>query len=343
MYPSIPCQPVEMGASVIGAGSWGTALAMQLARAGHSVSLWARDAAHIGEIQRTGENKRYLNGCPFPEGVHASADLEAVVRAADELLVCAVPSHAVRETLERARPWIADTAIIVSASKGIEEETAQRMSEVISQATGAGERVAVLSGPSFAREVAEAMPTALTAAASNMAHAEFVQHYFASAMFRVYALDDVIGVEVGGAVKNVIAIATGVSDGLGLGHNARAALITRGLTEISRLAARLGGDPLTVSGLSGMGDLVLTCTGSLSRNRSVGLRLGEGESLKEILGDMQQVAEGVRNTLAIDDLARDLAVELPITSQMRALLFENKTASAAMVDLMSRQLKPEFS
>ena len=332
-----------MGASVIGAGSWGTALALQLARAGHSVSLWARNADHVEEIRQKGENARYLPGCALPESIIPTADLEHAVRAGDEMLVCAIPSHAVRDTLTRARPWVPQEAIVVSASKGIEEETARRMSEVMSEATGAGDRVAVLSGPSFAREVAEALPTALTAAAGDMDHAEFVQHYFASPMFRVYAVDDMVGVEIGGAVKNVIAIATGVSDGLGLGHNARAALITRGLTEISRLAARMGGDPLTVSGLSGMGDLVLTCTGSLSRNRAVGLRLGQGETLDEILGDMQQVAEGVRNTVAIADLAIDLGVELPITTHMRALLFENKTASEAMVDLMTRQLKPEFS
>ncbi len=316
---------------------------MQLARAGHPVSLCARDAEHVQEMRETGENKRYLDGCALPENIRATADLEEAVRAGDEMLVCAVPSHAVRATLTHARPWIPDQAIIVSASKGIEEETAQRMSEVLTEASGAGARVAVLSGPSFAREVAEALPTVVTAAAGDMSHAEFVQHYFASPMFRVYAVDDMIGVEVGGAVKNVIAIATGVSDGLALGHNARAALITRGLAEISRLAARLGGDPITVSGLSGMGDLVLTCTGSLSRNRTVGLRLGQGETLADILADMQQVAEGVRNTTAIDDLGRELGVELPITTQMRALLFENKTAADAMVDLMTRQLKPEFS
>ena len=316
---------------------------MQLARAGHPVSLWARDADHVQEMHETGENKRYLDGCALPENIRVTADLEEAVRAGDEMLVCAVPSHAVRSTLTHARTWIPDQAIIVSASKGIEEETAQRMSEVMTEATGAGDRVAVLSGPSFAREVAEALPTVVTAASGDMGHAEFVQHYFASPMFRVYAVDDMVGVEIGGAVKNVIAIATGVSDGLALGHNARAALITRGLAEISRLAAHLGGDPLTVSGLSGMGDLVLTCTGSLSRNRTVGLRLGQGETLADILADMQQVAEGVRNTTAIDDLGRELGVELPITTQMRALLFENKTAAEAMVDLMTRQLKPEFS
>ena len=316
---------------------------MQLARAGHPVSLWARDTDHVQEMHETGENKRYLDGCALPENIRVTADLEEAVRAGDEMLVCAVPSHAVRSTLTHARTWIPDQAIIVSASKGIEEETAQRMSEVMTEATGAGDRVAVLSGPSFAREVAEALPTVVTAASGDMNHAEFVQHYFASPMFRVYAVDDMVGVEIGGAVKNVIAIATGVSDGLALGHNARAALITRGLAEISRLAARLGGDPLTVSGLSGMGDLVLTCTGSLSRNRTVGLRLGQGETLADILADMQQVAEGVRNTTAIDDLGRELGVELPITTQMRALLFENKTAAEAMVDLMTRQLKPEFS
>ena len=332
-----------MGASVIGAGSWGTALAIQLSRAGHAVSLWARNPDLAQDMQVSRQNRRYLPDCEFPPTLEATADLEKAVRSASEILVCAVPSHAVRERLTTIRPWLGDSTVLVSASKGIEEGTSKRMSEVIAESTGVPDRVAALSGPSFAKEVAEGMPTVVTAAASSQTCAEFVQHYFATAMFRVYAAEDLIGVEIGGAVKNVIAIAAGVSDGLGLGHNTRAAIITRGLAEVNRLAVGLGADPVTVTGLSGMGDLVLTCTGSLSRNRSLGLKLGQGEKLDDILAGMNQVAEGVRNTVAIDEMARERDVVMPITEQMRALLFENRSPREAMVQLMTRQLKPEFS
>lgn len=315
---------------------------MQLCRAGHSVTLWARDTEHVSDMIATRENRKYLPGFPLPASLAPSSDLAAAVRSAGELLVCAVPSHAVRPTMEAARPHLSAETIVCSAAKGIEEGTSKRMSEVIAEAAGCGDRVSVLTGPSFAREVASEMPTVVTAAAANEQTARFVQHSFASPMFRVYESRDPIGAEVGAAVKNVIAIAAGVSDGLGLGHNTRAAIITRGLAEVNRLAIKLGADPLTVTGLSGMGDLVLTCTGELSRNRSVGLKLGQGESLDEILGGMSQVAEGVRNTIAIDDLARSAGVEMPITVQMRALLFEAKSPRDAMVDLMTRQLKPEF-
>lgn len=331
-----------MGTTVLGAGSWGTALAIQLCRAGHSVSLWARDTDHVQDMIETRENRRYLKGFHLPPSLAPTADLGEAVRTADKLLVVGVPSHAVREVMEEARPHIADTAILCSAAKGIEEGTSKRMSEVIAEATGCPDRVSVLTGPSFAREVAAEMPTVVTAAASSGENASFVQHAFASPMFRVYASEDPIGAEVGAAVKNVIAIAAGVSDGLGLGHNTRAAIITRGLAEVNRLAIKLGADPLTVTGLAGMGDLVLTCTGELSRNRSVGLKLGQGQKLSEILEGMSQVAEGVRNTLAIDELAQSAGVEMPITAQMRCLLFEDKSPRDAMVDLMTRRLKQEF-
>lgn len=331
-----------MGTTVLGAGSWGTALAIQLCRAGHSVALWARDPEHVSEMIETRENRRYLQGFHLPPSLAPTSDLAESVRSADELLVVGVPSHAVRETMEAARPHIADGTVLCSAAKGIEEGTSKRMSEVIAESTGQGDRVSVLTGPSFAREVAAEMPTVVTAAAANEETARFVQHAFASPMFRVYASEDPIGAEVGAAVKNVIAIAAGVSDGLGLGHNTRAAIITRGLAEVNRLAIKLGADPLTVTGLAGMGDLVLTCTGELSRNRSVGLKLGQGQKLSDILDGMSQVAEGVRNTLAIDDLAKSAGVEMPITAQMRCLLFEDKSPREAMVDLMTRQLKHEF-
>jgi glycerol-3-phosphate dehydrogenase (NAD(P)+) len=332
-----------MEAAVIGAGSWGTALAIQLARAGHAVTLWARNEEHVREMQESRENKRYLPGVTLPPPLNPTADLEQAVRAGARLLVCAVPSHAARETMSLAAAYLHGDGVIVSATKGLEEGTAKRMSEVLAECTPCAERIAVLAGPSFAKEVAAEMPTIVTVAATERDVADFVQHAFVTPMFRVYALEDVVGVEIGGTVKNVIAIAAGVSDGLGLGHNTRAGIITRGLAEVNRLAMKLGADPLTVTGLAGLGDLVLTCTGELSRNRSVGIRLGRGEKLNAILGSMKQVAEGVRNTLTVDDLARTHQVEMPITAQMRCLLFEDKPPRAAMVDLMTRQLKHEFA
>ncbi len=331
-----------MSTTVLGAGSWGTALAIQLCRAGHSVTLWARDPEHVRDMVETRENRRYLPGFHLPPSLAPTTDFETAVSSADKLLVVGVPSHAVRETMVAARRHIPASTVVCSAAKGIEEGTCKRMSEVIVEVSGCEDRVSVLTGPSFAREVAAEMPTVVTAAAPNEETARFVQHAFASPMFRVYASEDPVGAEVGAAVKNVIAIAAGVSDGLGLGHNTRAAIITRGLAEVNRLAIKLGADPLTVTGLAGMGDLVLTCTGELSRNRSVGLKLGQGEKLSEILEGMSQVAEGVRNTLAVDELARSAGVEMPITVQMRCLLFEDKSPREAMVDLMTRQLKPEF-
>ncbi len=331
-----------MSATVLGAGSWGTALAIQLCRAGQAVSLWGRDAEHVREMGERRENQRYLPGVPLPPALAPTHDLATAVRSARRLLVCAVPSHAVRETMGKARPHLPADAIACSATKGIEEDSWKRMSEVIAEAALCSDRVAVLTGPSFAREVAAEMPTVVTVAAKVEETARFVQHAFASPMFRVYASSDPIGAEIGAAVKNVIAIATGVSDGLGLGHNTRAAIITRGLAEVNRLAVKLGADPRTVTGLSGMGDLVLTCTGDLSRNRSVGVELGRGRRLAEILDGMSQVAEGVRNAPAIDALARSVGVDMPITSQMCSLLFEEKPPHEAMVELMTRQLKPEF-
>ncbi len=332
---------MAMVSAVLGAGSWGTALAMQLARAGHAVHLWTRDAAQAESLRTERENRRYLPGRPLPTGVDPTSDLERALHASTGLVVIAVPSHAVFETCTAARPYLAEATTLVSAAKGIEEVTLRRMSEVIRAATTGVAPVAVISGPSFAAEVAAELPTVVTAACADPAVAEKVQLGFSSPMFRVYTSDDVIGVEIGGSVKNVIAIATGVADGLGLGHNARAAIMTRGLAEIARLAERLGGNPRTLAGLSGIGDLMLTCTGDLSRNRRVGLRLGRGEPLAEILGNMDQVAEGVRNTLAIHDLAQSLEVEMPITAEMKALLFEGKSPREALVGLMGRRLRRE--
>jgi glycerol-3-phosphate dehydrogenase (NAD(P)+) len=294
-------------------------------------------------MQSTRTNPRYLSGFSLPPSVTPTADLEHAVREGAHIVVCAVPSHAVRETMLAATRYLGNETIVVSAAKGIEEGTSLRMTQVIADVTQRPEKVASLSGPSFAKEVAGEMPTALTAAALHAEVATAVQHAIATPLFRVYTTTDVTGVEVGGAVKNVIAVAAGVSDGLGFGHNTRAAIITRGLAEVNRLAVRLGADPLTVTGLAGLGDLVLTCTGDLSRNRSVGLRLGRGERLADILGSMTQVAEGVRNTMTIDDLARAQGVDMPITAQMRLLLFDDKPPRQAVIDLMTRQLKAEFA
>lgn len=332
-----------MVTSVIGAGSWGTALAMQLARAGHSVVLWARDPETAREMNLSRENRRYLPGMMLPPEINVTGDLQQAVAQATKLLVCAVPSHCVRETMKQAAGVLDRGAVVVSASKGIEEGSSRRMTEVIAEAAACEDRVAALSGPSFAKEVAAEMPTVVTAAAAREDVASLVQQSLATPLFRVYTSTDVIGVEIGGAVKNVIAVAAGVSDGLGFGHNTRAAIITRGLAEVNRLASKLGADPRTIGGLSGLGDLVLTCTGDLSRNRGVGLRLGRGEKLADILASTTQVAEGVRNTVAIDDLARSLGVEMPITAQMRLLLFEEKSPRQVVTDLMGRQLKAEFA
>lgn len=288
------------------------------------------------------ENRRYLPSVHLPHGLTPTADLQAAAAGATSLLVCAVPSHAVRETMGAVAKTLPADSIVCSATKGIEEGSLERMSTVIDRVTGSRARISVLAGPSFAREVADEMPTVVTAAAVDLECATSVQHTFASPMFRVYASQDPIGAEIGGAVKNVIAIAAGVADGLGLGHNTRAALLTRGLAEINRLAIALGADPRTVSGLTGMGDLVLTCTGDLSRNRRVGLELGRGRRLPEILDGMDQVAEGVRNTAVIDDLARSVGVEMPITAAMRKLLDDATPPREAIVELMTRRLKSEF-
>jgi glycerol-3-phosphate dehydrogenase (NAD(P)+) len=328
--------------TILGAGSWGTALAIHLARLGHEVSLWARSADFAAALAQAGENTVYLPGIRFPARLTPTGSLEkACVRADMTVFVC--PSSGVRGLAEAVRPLLRGQPLIVSAAKGVEQETRLTMSAVLQQVLGDdhGARIGVLSGPSFAREVGVGMPTAVTAAAPDVAVADEVQRVFTGQTFRVYTSTDVVGVEVGGAVKNVIAVAAGVSDGLGFGHNSRAALITRGLAEITRLAIQLGADRQTLSGLSGLGDLVLTCTGDLSRNRTVGLRLGRGERLDEIVASMKEVAEGVRNTRSVRDLAQSVAVEMPITEQMYQLLYEAKPPRQVVADLMTRGLKRE--
>ncbi|MGH7822830.1 MAG: NAD(P)H-dependent glycerol-3-phosphate dehydrogenase [Candidatus Binatia bacterium] len=328
---------------VIGGGSWGTALAKLLADKGYPVSVWVHDRERCREMLEKKENSAYLPGIPLPYNLIPSHDLAEVV-AEKTALVCVVPSHVFRQTLTEAAALIEGSPLVITASKGVEDETSKTMHGVLEEVLPSGlhPRIAALSGPSFAREVARGMPTAVTAAAKNVRTAADVQAMFTTSFFRVYTSTDVTGVELGGAVKNVIAIAAGVSDGLGFGHNSRAALITRGIAEISRLGMRMGADPRTLAGLAGMGDLVLTCTGDLSRNRSVGIRLGKGEKLDEILSDMKMVAEGIRNARSVYDLARKLAVDMPITEQMYLLLHEGKSARQVVVDLMSRELKPEI-
>ena len=332
-----------MHIGVIGGGSFGTALAKLLAELDHDVVMWCHGAEVARAVSEQHENPVYLSGVALPQRLRATTSIaEAVTQR--EFVVAVSPSHVIREVMVEARPHLTGVPYVVSAAKGVEEGTLKRMSEVLDEVLGAEfrGRVAALSGPSFAREVAAGMPTAVTAAAESAETAEVVQATFRAPTFRVYTSADLVGVELGGAVKNVIAIAAGVSDGLGFGSSSRAALITRGVAEVARLVAKLGGDPQTVSGLSGVGDMVLTCTGDLSRNRTVGLRIGRGERLADILSSMKMVAEGVRNSISVCALARRAGVELPIAEQIRLMLHEDKPAYQVVGDLMSRQAKPEF-
>jgi glycerol-3-phosphate dehydrogenase (NAD(P)+) len=326
--------------SVLGAGSWGTALAMHLGRIGHDVTLWARDPALALEIERTRHNPRYLAGHELPASVRCMSEVQAAIERAS-FVVFALPSHGLRAVARTAAPWLAPDVVLVSAVKGLESESLERMSRVLAQETLDTVPVVVLSGPSFAAEVARGLPTAVLAASTNPAAAESVQQTFRGPALRLYASDDVVGVEIGGALKNVIAIAAGVVEGTGLGHNAMAALITRGLVEISRLAMAEGGRRDTLAGLSGLGDLVLTCTGSLSRNRHVGVELGRGRRLDDVLEEMRMVAEGVRTTGAALSLGARHGIELPITAQMSAVLEGRRTPREAVEALMLRPQKSE--
>jgi glycerol-3-phosphate dehydrogenase (NAD(P)+) len=327
--------------AVVGAGSWGTTLANLVGQNGRRVTLWARDPGLARAMGRERQNARYLPGFRLAASVTPTSDIVEAVGGAG-LVVCAAPSHAMREVLDQSASHIEPAAIVVSASKGIENDTLKRMTEVLAEVLGRGERLAVLSGPSFAVEVSRGVPTAVTVAAHDEAIARAVRSVFANSRFRIYTSIDVIGVELGGAVKNVIAIATGIADGLRYGDNARAALVTRGLAEISRLGTALGGDRMTFMGLAGLGDLVLTCTGELSRNRSVGLRLGRGESLDEILADMTMVAEGIRTTRSVRDLASRVDVQMPITEEVHEILYHAKRPQVSVEELMTREFKPEF-
>ncbi|CAN5626838.1 NAD(P)H-dependent glycerol-3-phosphate dehydrogenase [soil metagenome] len=325
--------------AVLGAGSWGTALAVHLGRAGHDVRLWARDDALVSEIRQTGSNPRYLRHVTIPPSVTPSGSLDVVAGAA--FVVLAVPSHGLRSVVGQVAPQVGSGAVFVSAAKGLESNSLQRMSEVIAEESSGATPIVVLSGPSFAAEVAQGLPTALLAASANTEAAAAVQEQFRGRGLRLYLSDDVAGVEIGGALKNVIAIAAGVVEGLGLGHNAMAALITRGLAEISRLAGAVGARRDTLAGLSGLGDLVLTCTGDLSRNRHVGVQLGRGRPLPEILAELHMVAEGVRTTGAALALGQRHGIELPIAAQMAAVLDATVSPRQAVDTLMGRRQRPE--
>ena len=326
--------------TVLGAGSWGTALAVHLGRVGHDVRLWARDPLTVRDIRNRRANVIYLPDVLLPDGVTPTDSLEEAARDTD-LIVSAIPSHGCRAVIRAVRPHLAPGAILVSATKGIEAETMLRMSEVIAQEAGPGHPVAVLSGPSFALEVAQQRPTAVLIASHDAVAMDRVQAEFRGSYFRLYGSDDVVGVELCGALKNVIAIAAGVVEGSGLGQNALAALITRGLAEISRLTSAAGGRRETPAGLSGLGDLVLTCTGSLSRNRHVGVELARGRSLHDIVAGMKMVAEGVRTTGAALALAARHGVELPIATQMAEVLDGRIDVRAGLDALMLRRQRSE--
>jgi glycerol-3-phosphate dehydrogenase (NAD(P)+) len=326
--------------AILGSGAWGTAIALSLAkRGGHAINLWSRSPMVCESIRLRRENKKYLPGFVLQSEIQISCDLEASVRDA-EIVVGVVPSAHVRETYERVAPFLNPRQILLSATKGIEDETYLRMTEVIRTTLASRDLelpCGVLSGPSFAQEVAAGFPTAVTVAFPDAELAVRIQNEFNSASLRLYSSDDVIGVELGGAFKNIIAIAAGMVEGLGLGHNSAAALITRGMAEMMRLAVACGGRRETLAGLSGMGDLVLTCTGSLSRNRTVGVELGRGRSLPEVLAGLGgKVAEGVQTTGAVLGLARRHGVELPIAEQMGRILYEGHLPLEAMRTLMSR-------
>jgi glycerol-3-phosphate dehydrogenase (NAD(P)+) len=329
---------------VIGAGGWGIALAKLLADKGEQVTLWCHGAENFRELQENAESRTYLAGIRLPPSVTITRSIEAAVTE-KSLIICAVPSHTVREIMANALPYVSAQTTVLCGTKGLEEESSKTMSEVLTEVFGETqkEQQAFLSGPTFAIEVARGLPTAVTVAARLEDVARDIQDTLSTQNFRVYTSRDVLGVQMGGVIKNIIAIAAGISDGLDLGHNARAALITRGLAEMTRLAVRIGADPMTLAGLPGLGDLVLTCVGDLSRNRKVGVQIAQGKSVREILQGSRMVAEGIRNTRSVYLLARRVDAEMPIVEQMYEVIYEGKKPSEAVRDLMQRSLKAELS
>jgi glycerol-3-phosphate dehydrogenase (NAD(P)+) len=334
--------PGDLRIGVIGGGSWGTVLADLLAAKGFEVELWVYEREVMEQINSHRENRIFLPGITLSTNLTASNDLPAVA-SGKSLLVMVVPSHVLRATSAALAGRLGAETMVVSASKGIENQTCFTMTGVLEESLQIGDqRLAVLSGPSFALEVARKIPTVVTVASRNPSLARLVQHAFATPYFRVYTSEDTIGVELGGSVKNVIAIAAGIVDGLGLGLNTRAALITRGMTEIRRLGKRMGANPRTFTGLAGYGDLILTCTGDLSRNHTVGRKIAAGQRLSDILADMRMVAEGVNTARSVYQLSRRLGVEMPICHQTYRILYENLPPREALYQLMTRDLKQEL-
>jgi glycerol-3-phosphate dehydrogenase (NAD(P)+) len=327
--------------AIIGAGSWGTALAIIAARAGHEVQLWSRNPDLITAVNERRINPFYLTSAQIPERVVALSEIDAAVNQAEHVLFAA-PSHAARELLTKVSPHLNESAVVVSVAKGIEIETGKRISEIFKDVAGTTHPFVCLSGPSFAREVVAGHPTAIVAASKDAAAARAVQNDLSFENLRIYTNSDVIGAEIGGSVKNVMAIAAGMAAGLGFGANSVAALITRGLAEITRLARREGAQVETLMGLAGLGDLVLTCTGDLSRNRFVGQELGKGRRLEEITAALTEVAEGINTARAVKKLADRASLEMPIVNEVNAVLYEGKSARDAVSDLMSRPLREEL-
>lgn len=328
---------------ILGAGSWATALAVHLARKGHNPELWSRRHELAEEININHVNSRYLPGVRIPGRIKASTDMEKVV-ADSAVVVVSVPSHAFRETIRAALPFIGNNTVVVNAAKGIEVDTLKKLSEVFKEEAGEKEsrRYVVLSGPSHAEEVGRAIPTAIVVASNNSQSGELAQDVLISGDLRVYTNPDVTGVELGGALKNVIALGTGIADGLGFGDNTKAALMTRGLAEITRLGIKMGANPLTFAGLAGVGDLIVTCTSMHSRNRRAGMEIGRGKTLEEALSSVNMVVEGVRTTSAAYKLSLLYGVELPITTQMHRVLFEGLAPREAVCNLMGRGPRHEM-
>ncbi len=332
--------------AVLGSGSWGTALAILLSKNGHKVRLWGHRTEHVDQLSNDRENKKYLPGFVFPQNLSLSHSFKGAVEGAS-IIVIAVPSHAFREIFTCIIPFLDYNCRLVSAVKGIENFTLATMTKIMEDVLSKSSKndsqieVGVISGPSFAKEVAQELPTAVTIGFKNIQTAIDIQKSFVNEYFRVYASRDIIGLEISAALKNVIAIAAGVCEGLGYGLNTRAALITRGLAEMRRLGRTLKAEDATFSGLSGLGDLILTCTGDLSRNRMVGISLGKGKSLKQVVEEMNMVAEGIKTTQSVHDLAKQLNVEMPIMEQVYQIIYKNKHCSLAVHDLLKRELRVE--
>ncbi len=325
--------------AVIGGGAWGTAIADRLARNGHTATLWARETDVVTSVNACHENPRFLNGITLHRALRATDDLGLALRNA-ALVIYAAPSHVLRPVVEACAGAIQDGAVLAVATKGIERETLALMTDVVAE-YGRGHDVVAVSGPSFAMEVAQGQPTAVVAASSSLGAATLVQRSLSAEAFRVYTSDDVTGVELGGAIKNVMAVATGILDGLGLGYNPRAALMTRGLAEMTRLGVALGARPETFAGLAGLGDLVLTCTGALSRNRAVGVAIGQGRSLEQALEGKDSIAEGVLNAQSARALANRAGIEMPIIDATHRILFDGQSPREAVAELMARAPRAE--